>query len=294
MVSNLESTLKLWAEPASDTEEEKCENALKMIRKAIDKSEALSKYNIKLIPKGSYHNNTNVRLNSDVDIAVMLTDVFFADYPDGKGDKDFNNSPATYTFKQYRNDVDQAIIDLFRAENVEFGDKSIKISSNTYRVDADAVPCFEHRRYSNKGSYISGTEFIGRSSGERVKNFPVQHYENGVNKNKNTSMRYKKVVRILKRLKYKMVDDGYKLDTISSFLIESLVWNVPNSNFNTPTLSEDVEKSLNFLINQTSTYEGCSEWGEVSELLYLFRGFRKFTRTEANQFLREANKYLFQ
>ncbi|MGG2109661.1 nucleotidyltransferase [Lysinibacillus pakistanensis] len=292
-MSSLEDILKKWAEPASNSEEEKCENAIKMIRKAIDKSEALSKHNIQLIPKGSYHNNTNVRLTSDVDIAVKLTDVFFAQYPDGKINKDFNNSPANYTYSQYRNDVDQAIVDLFGAENVEFGDKSIDISSNSYRVDADVVPCFEHRRYSDDGSYIKGTEFIGRYSGERVKNFPEQHYANGVNKNLNTSKRYKKVVRILKRLKYKMIDEGYKFDTISSFLIECLVWNVPNSYFNNPTLTEDVEKCLKYLIEQTSDYDKCSEWGEVSELLYLFRTFRKFTRTEANAFLEKSYEYLF-
>lgn len=291
-MGGLDNILKRWAEPASNTEEEKCENAIKMIRKAIDKSDTLSKYTIQLIPKGSYHNNTNVRLNSDVDIAVKLTDVFFPKYPEGKSAKDFNNSSASYTFSQYRADVDQAIVDLFGAENVEFGDKSIKISSNTYRVDADAVPCFEHRRYSYDGSYITGTEFIGRTSGERVKNFPEQHYLNGVNKNKNTSMRYKKVVRILKRLKYKMIEDGYQFDTISSFLIESLVWNVPDEYFNHSDLTEVVENSLRYLIEQTSE-ENCSEWGEVSELLYLFRSFRKFTLTEANTFLKEAYEYLF-
>lgn len=293
-MSSLEDTLKKWAEPASTTEEEKCENAMKMIRKAIDKSEALSKYSIQLIPKGSYHNNTNVRLNSDVDIAVKLTDVFFAEYPEGKGDKDFSNSPASYTFNQYRSDVDQAIVDLFGAENVEFGDKSINISSNSYRVDADAVPCFEHHRYSDDGSYLKGTEFIGRTSRERVRNFPEQHYINGVNKNKNTSKRYKKVVRVLKRVKYKMINEGFEFDTISSFLIESLVWNVPCSNFNNPTLTEDVGKCLKYLIEQTSDYNNCSEWGEVSELLYLFRDFRKFTLAQANTFLEEAFEYLFQ
>ncbi len=292
-MTSLEDTLKKWAEPASNSEEEKCDNALKMIRKAIDNSNTLSDYTIQLIPKGSYHNNTNVRLNSDVDIAVKLTDVFFPQYPEGKSAEDYNNSSASYTFQQYRNDVDNAIVDLFGLEYVEFGDKSIKISSNSYRVDADAVPCFEHRRYSNGGSYIKGTEFIGRYSGERVKNFPEQHYTNGVNKNKHTSMRYKKVVRILKRLKYKMIDDGYDFDTISSFLIECLVWNVPNSYFNNYTISEDVEKSLSYLIVQTSKYENCSEWGEVSELLYLFRDFRKFTLMEANTFLNKAYEYLF-
>ncbi len=224
---------------------------------------------------------------------MVLTDVFFANYPDGKKHTDFGNSEASYTFTQYRRDIDQAISSLYGLENVEYGDKSIKVSSNSYRVDADAVPCFEHRRYSSDGTYITGKEFIGRYSGDRVNNFPEQHYTNGVNKNNITSKRYKKVVRILKRLKYKMVDEGYNFDNISSFLIESLVWNVPNSNFNNSTLTDDVRNSLTYLIDDTSTQQKCSEWGEVSELLYLFRAFRKFSREEVNEFLKDSYNYLF-
>ncbi len=289
----LETNLQNWAKPASDSEEDKCENALRMIREALNKSPVLSKYTIELIPKGSYHNNTNVRLTSDVDIAVRLTNYFWAQYPDDKTKNDFGNVDSSYSFEQYRRDVDQAMIDKFGADNVDLGNKAIEITSNSYRVDADVVPCFEHRRYSNNGSFIKGTEFLTRHTGERVQNYPEQHYTNGVKKNENTARRYKKVVRILKRLKYKMQDEGYAFDSISSFLIESLVWNVPDRLFNNATLTEDARNCLAYLILSTSTDDKCKEWGEVSELLYLFRPFRKFTRLETYNFLVQANKYLF-
>ena len=70
--SNVEDTCQNWCKPASKTESQKCENALRMIKDAIRESDELKEMNIQIVPKGSYHNNTNVRLNSDVDIAVVL------------------------------------------------------------------------------------------------------------------------------------------------------------------------------------------------------------------------------
>ena len=291
--SNLEATFQSWSQPSSDSESSKCENAINMIKSALRTSEELSNYDIQLIPKGSYHNNTNVRLNSDVDIAVKLKDIFFAEYPDGKKHEDFGNYSAKYTFQEYRAAVEQAMINKFGYANVEFGNKSLKIHSNTYRVDADVVPCFEHRRYSSDGSYITGTEFIARHNGEHVRNFPEQHYENGVYKNNRTSRRYKKVVRIFKRLRYKLRDEGHKVDNISSFLLESLIWNVPNDKFNGTTLTSDVRECFVYLIENTLNVKSCEGWGEVSELLYLFHPSRKYTVDQVNIFLCEGYKYLF-
>ncbi|PPA87640.1 nucleotidyltransferase [Brevibacillus laterosporus] len=290
---SLDATFQSWSKPASDTEESKCENALRMIRDALNKSEALSKYEIQLIPKGSYHNNTNVRLTSDVDIAVKLKDVFFANYPEGKTGKDFGNFENNYTFSQYRNDIEQAMIDKFESNNIEFGNKAIQINSNSYRVVADVVPCFEHRRYSQDGTYIKGTEFITRHTNQHVINFPEQHYSNGLRKNNETSRRYKKVVRIFKRLRYNLLEKGYSVENVSSFLVESLIWNVPNNNFNSATLTEDVKQCFDYLITQTSDYEKCKKWGEVSELLYLFHNGRKYTCSDAHRFLVDGYAYLF-
>ncbi|PGX57075.1 nucleotidyltransferase [Bacillus anthracis] len=291
--SSVEDTCQSWCKPASRTESQKCENALRMIKDAIRESDELKGMDIQIIPKGSYHNNTNVRLNSDVDIAVVLKKPFFADYPKDKGDKDFGNASSSYKFSDYRDAVERALHKKFGSENVNRGNKAFDLHSNSYRVDADVVPCLEHRRYKDDGTYTTGTAFDARFTGERVENYPVQHYENGTNKNTLTSRRYKRVVRILKRLRYKMKEDGHEYETISSFLIECLVWNVPNSYFRNAKLSEDVEAALDFLIHNTSNLDLCGKWGEVSELLYLFHSGRKYTRTEVNDFLKHAKTYLF-
>ena len=77
--------------------------------------------------------------------------------------------------------------------------------------------------------YLSGIEFRPDNGGGVI-NWPNQTHSNGVDKNNNTSRRYKRVIRILKRLRNKMQDEKIATaNDIASFLIESLVWNTPNS-----------------------------------------------------------------
>jgi predicted nucleotidyltransferase len=60
-----------------------------MIKNAIDADATLSKMTIEVFVQGSYANNTNVRLNSDVDICIRNMDYLFCEYPEGKADSDF-------------------------------------------------------------------------------------------------------------------------------------------------------------------------------------------------------------
>ena len=70
-----------------------------------------------------------------------------------------------------------------------------------------------------------------------------------------------------------MEDDGYYNDqNITSFLLECLVWNCPDSVFvNYNTWQERLKQSIIYIDNNT-TEEATrwKEWGEVSDLLYLF------------------------
>ena len=50
---------------------------------------------------------------------------------------------------------------------------------------------------------------------------------------------------------------------IRGFLIECLVWNVPNEMFQNPTYRADVREALAFLFNNTLSFDGCKGWTEV-------------------------------
>ncbi|KWX87935.1 hypothetical protein AMQ83_09955 [Paenibacillus riograndensis] len=291
--SNLEDTFTKWSKRSSDYEEEKCERALSMIKSAVKEDEQIKNSDISFIPQGSYHNNTNVRLNSDVDICVKLKSTVFSEVPDGMKKEDFGLVTSEYTFKQYQDDVERALVKKFGRENVKKGSKAFDIKSNTYRVDADVVACFEHRRYSRDGTYITGTQFY-TSTGVKVVNFPEQHYSNGVKKNDETRRNFKRVVRIIKRLKLKMVEEGVEgLDNISSFLIECLVWNVPSNYFDNNSYVDDVRKILSYLYHNTKEDHLCKEWGEVSDLLYLFHSGRSYSIKEVNNFILRAFNHVF-
>jgi tRNA nucleotidyltransferase (CCA-adding enzyme) len=80
MSRDWEATLASWSAAPGTTEQTKCENAERAVRKAIDASAKLCAMPVKVFTQGSYANRTNVRQDSDVDICVLYTGAFFADY----------------------------------------------------------------------------------------------------------------------------------------------------------------------------------------------------------------------
>lgn len=242
--------------------------------------------------QGSYRNHTNVRQESDVDIGILCSDVIFLDLPEGYTREHFGLVPATYTYAQFKNEVEEALVSHFGRRSVVRGNKAFDIRENTYRVDADVIACFEHRRYSASGSYESGVELI-TDRGNRVINWPEQHYQNGVDKNTQTARGYKRLVRILKRLCLEMEEQGLAAARpMPGFLVECLSWNVPNDHFGHDRYRGDVRAALAFLFNNTLTEDKCSEWGEVSELKYLFRLGQRWTWQQAHDFTNAAWDYI--
>ena len=292
MSSDWENTFSSWAKPPSESEYVRCENAEKEIRNAINASDKLNRRDIKVFAQGSYKNNTNVRRNSDVDVAVLCYDTFFYDLPEGKSEEDFKISSSSYHYSQFKNEVGEALVSYFSVKSVIRGNKAFNIKENSYHVEADVAPFFEHRRYDNDGSHLSGVELRPDNNG-RIINWPVQHYENGVRKNNNTNKRFKQLVRIIKSLCNEMLEKGISsAQLIPGFLNECLVWNVPDANFGHVTYKADVRACLAFLYNNTRTDEECREWGEVSELKYLFRPKQKWTREQAHVFISNAWDYI--
>lgn len=137
-----EETLKKWAKPASETEEQRISNAIKMIKEAIQSYDNLKYKDIEIFVQGSYANNTNVRTKSDVDVCVMLKDTFYDVYPSGYTREDYGFSSGENSFYDFRKDVISALKNKYGKENIKPGNKSIKMESTSYRVEADAVPAF--------------------------------------------------------------------------------------------------------------------------------------------------------
>lgn len=288
-LDNWEDVFSKWARPLGKTEEERSENAIKSVKNAIDSNNNLKNRDIEIFIHGSYRNNTNIQKDSDVDIGILCYDTYYYDLPEGCSIKNFE--PATYDYSVFKMDVGISLISYFGSNSIERGNKAYRIRENSYHVDADIAPFFEHRRYSTSSNYISGVE-LRPDNGGKVINWPKQHFSNGVNKNQITNKRYKKLVRIIKKLCIDMQENNIShAKNIPGFLIECLIWNVPNNNFGNYYIIDDVRSCLAYLFNNTMNNENCDEWGEVSELIYLFKG-QKGKRQLVHNFIDAAWDYI--
>ncbi len=286
-----EAQFREWAKPPGKTEGDRCDNAVSAIRNAISASQELRSRGISVFAHGSYRNNTNVRKDSDVDIGILCTDTFYYDLPEGTTAEAFGIRPSDYHYEQYKREVEDALVSHFGKSAVKRGNVALDIREASYHVEADVAAFFQHRRYDQRETHSQGVELLTDKERARVINWPEQHYENGVAKNKNTGTRFKSIVRILKAMSNEMTEEGIKNGSIPGFLIECLVWNVPNNRFQNYSYTADAKASIVFLYEQTKTEKPCHEWGEVSELKYLFRSAQKWTREQANAFTVAAWNY---
>ncbi|MGG9970763.1 nucleotidyltransferase domain-containing protein [Ferruginibacter sp. SUN002] len=288
-----EDTLNIWRMPPSDTEDTKLSNAERMIREAIANDDKLNKLSYEIYGQGSYANDTNVRLNSDIDINIRLLSTIYVDVPVGKSSSDYGYSDSNYKFAEYKTDVFNALVKYFGSSEVKRKDKCIEIKGNSYRVQADVVPTFKYIRHFENGIKREGAKFISDTI-DAHQNFALQHIESGKKKNLDTSKRFKRLVRIFKRVRYKMIEDGIiENSNITSFLLESLLWNVPSNIYNENlTWTERLRQSIIYIYNQTKDIETCKGWTEISECLYLFHSQRKWSVYDVNQFMIKTWNYL--
>jgi hypothetical protein len=298
MARDWESTFREWAKPPGVTEQQKSDNAERTIRAAIKDSHDLSKRDIIVFPQGSYRNNTNVRHDSDVDICVLCKDVFYYDLPEDntitKQAADIGE--ASYEYSDFKNEVETALVRKFGRDMVKRGNKAFDIHENSYRVDADAVACFGYREYFRdiygQIKFREGTQ-LHPDNGGIIRNWPEQHYRNGVDKNSATSTRFKSMVRIIKRLRNEMEENGVQeAKSAPSFLIESLVWNTPNNHFGNFEYVADIRNVLAHTFNETINIEKCREWTEINEIKYLFHFTQPWTLQQAHSFLSAAWDYI--
>ncbi len=261
-----------------------------MVRAAIQEDPALSRRSVSVFAQGSYRNGTNVRQESDVDIGVLYDGSFFTDYSrvPGLSDGALGLGPGTYPYRDFKIEVESALRRHFGSSAVSRGGgKALAVHETSARVDADVLPCFEHRRYLTSTYHEKGVQFLPDNGGSIV-NWPEQQHQNGIEKNSRTLKRFKKATRILKRLRYLMEDEGSDAaKPIPSFLIECLMWNVPDWCYATPSLTEDLKNVVAFAASATASGE-CGDWPEENARKYLFRPSQPWTIEQARVFLLEA------
>lgn len=275
-----ESWLRNAAKPPSDDEDSKRESTEKQIKDALSNYPSLGSRNFIVYAKGSYANNTNVRLNYDVDIAVEYRGFFFSDLMfdlAGVEPTSIGVLPSSdpYTVQQFKIDIHSALVRAFGENAIEEGRMAYRVREKKTTLPADVVPSFEYRRYEGLNSngtprFQQGTR-IFPSDGGHIENFPAQQKANGTVKNNQTGYRYKFMVRALKRLQSRLVSQGV-VKELPSYLIECLVYNVTNDNFVNTTYLGNMRNVLAAIFNATLPTGNSNDWLEVHQLEYLFRG----------------------
>src|SRR5262245_17664480 len=141
----LEDKLNGYKKPSSDNEQAKQDRAERMVRQAIDAWAGFNHISLRLLPKGSYANNTNVRQDSDVDIAVIHQGFHYfnadalrpTDKPSGGG-----VSIPHLDGADLRAEPEKCLCAKFGVECDTTGKTAVTIRESSTRVSADAVPSF--------------------------------------------------------------------------------------------------------------------------------------------------------
>jgi hypothetical protein len=289
-----------WEKPASDSEEAMIERAASAVRDLMSGNSWVANENVQIAPQGSYHNNTNVRQESDIDLRAVhpMIHIVYADnvvQQSARDVLDYSFSDRTFGEVVARMRVEMAgeFIGRFGAMNVEAdGNKAIRVKGVPgSRAPVDVVPCFQlHYVQWNAavGRYLvtEGIAIFSRD-GRLTFNFPDQHYNNGVLKRILTQLRFKKNVRMLKRLRDELVERGvFKVREVPSFLVECLVYGVEDEYFLVE--SDDRYDRLTRVVRAIHEHLNNPDWVsttiEIDGVKFLFGSHQAWTPDVAKKF----------
>jgi len=283
--------LSNWTSPWFNKEVEMAEKTKESVKTAISNHSVLKNLKIRVFAKGSYPNNTNVRKDSDIDIAVELQKLIVVDYFDGITDDETGLRNYTGISRQlFKSHVGEALEKEFGIYKIDrTGNKVFRIRGSDKTKDSDIIPCTTYRRYYKWG-YRKGIKLIlNQPDGKYNVNYPDKHLENGADKNTSTKKRFKSVVRILKNANNYRVERENAQD-YPSFMIECLAYNIDKSTYLATDPWRDI---LNNLCTEAREYLKLDEsqvtnrWREVNNYKYLFQEDQIWTRSDAGRFVKE-------
>lgn len=289
----LEETLASWTKPSSDTEQEKQERTERMIREAVKNHGAFRGCDLRVYTKGSYANNTNVRTDSDVDVAVQCRECFYWDAESPSAHTSPGPYKGTWTPEKLRSELAAAMRKKFPGQVDTKGSTAMRIHSGTARIDADVVPCFTCKYYFNSGTVREGAKTFKTSGGTLV-NYPDQHLAEGRRKNENTKRYFKQAVRIMKRVENAMVEKGLHRE-VPSYFVECLIYNCPDDIFMKSTWEATVRVIIVHIWNELDGAEPTmpgGRWLEVNRCKWLFSDDQKWSRQDGREFAKAAWNYL--
>src|SRR5919197_4374764 len=179
MARDWEAWLATASGPASPTEEQERDRTEKRIRDAIRAAPDLPS-SVRVYAKGSYANNTNVRRDADVDVAVEWSNTFKVDTwgkTAGLSASELGYAPVDepITPAEFRRRVERAMTEAFPQLVDTSPEKHVGVAAGPGTLDADVVPCFGLHRYDAPRRWVDGHRIYPKSGGY-VDNSPRQNY----------------------------------------------------------------------------------------------------------------------
>jgi Second Messenger Oligonucleotide or Dinucleotide Synthetase domain len=286
-----ESQLDTWSHQGSVQQSSDTYATVKRALEANDTKYANKSRDVFL--QGSYGNDTNIYSESDVDIVIRTDSIYYYDTSalNPQELQSFYSSftAATYTYAEYKSQVVQALQKSFGQNDVKPGEKAVKIKASGNRRSSDVVVATEFRRYYSGPlglAYVPGICFF-TSAEAQISNYPKQHSANLTTKHQATYQWFKPMVRILKNMRSKLVDDGVlAAGSAPSYFIEGLLYNVPNDKFG-KSYGDSFVAAVNWILTADRT-----KFVTPSEQHYLARdGFAEcWPCSNCNNFIDEIVK----
>ena len=265
-----ERQLDTWSHQGSVTQSSATYATVKNSLEATDAKYAGKAFGVFL--QGSYGNDTNTYAESDVDVVIRLDSIYHYDISalNAQEVAAFNSSsvPGDYPYADYKAHVIAALEESFGSSDVQPGKKAVQIKAKGNRRSADVIVATQfHKYYSGAWPlrYEPGICFF-TSNGERIVNYPKQHSDNCKTKHQATNEWFKPMVRILKNMRTKLVEDGAIADASApSYFIEGLFYNVPNDKFGT-SYGDTFVAAINWILKADRSKFVCA-----NEKYYLVR-----------------------
>ena len=230
-----ERTLSRWSHHEAGTA---FKEAHMPIREALYAYQGLSRFKYEVFLQGSYKNDTNLSGDSDVDVVVRLSSKLKPAVVALTGEELQKDGSHRFVYQQWKLFRDEAL-KAMRAKfgrAVKSGRKTLKVPKGRIPADADLVVTVSH---------MEGIGFYLSDERRWVVSFPQQHHSRGMKKERATSNRFKRTIRMFKAARNQLVEKEVltKVDA-PSYFIECLLYNVPDGVFKqelAPTYSSIIE-----------------------------------------------------
>lgn len=221
---------------------------------------------------GSYINSTNIHGNSDVDLVVELTSVWYSNLSDSER-QSLKLTDATYSWDTFRQDVIAALTQYYGSQYIDTtGKKAIKVLPAPGRQKADVIVSSTYRYYEKLRVRAEGIVLWTQPSRDKIINYPKIHITNGSNKNSDAKTRgwHKRTIRTYKNARERIyVNKPHLKDKFPSYFIECLLYNVLDREFG-GTYQANFTDTLNWLSSELYK-DSANDMVCQNEMYYLLR-----------------------